>query len=89
MKIIATPKSIIALSDGLVGRHIATIEDETNGRRYAFVEHWKAPWTSPNETMVGWAVRDMDAKGDIDTSKLSNALSEVEEVVNKAGLKQT
>jgi len=88
MKIIATPKSILALSDELVGRHIATIEDETNGRRYAFVEHWKAPWTSPSENMVGWAVRDMDAKGAIDTDKLSDALIEVEEVVNNAGLKR-
>ncbi len=87
MRIIATPKSVIGLADGLIGRHVATVENEANGKRYAYVERWKAPWISPNETVAGWSVLDIDATGNIDFSELSDGLTEVEEAVKKAGLK--
>jgi hypothetical protein len=66
--------------------HVATVEDEKSGKRYAFVEQWKTPWTTPTAQMGGWGVWDLAATGDIDFSRLSDALSEVAEELEKAGL---
>jgi len=88
MRIIEVPKRIVVSPGGLVGHHVATVEDETNGKRYAFVEQWQPPWQAPDAPMVGWGVWEVSKTGTIDFSKVSDALSEVAEVVEKAGLKR-
>jgi len=88
MRLIEAPRKVVVAPGGLVGNHVATVEDETNGKRYAFIEQWQPPWQAPSAPMVGWGVWEVSAKGNIDFSKVSDALSEVAEVVEKAGLKR-
>ncbi len=77
----------MAVPGTLVGNHKATVEDETTGKLYAYVEQWQAPWQA-GTPMMGWAVYEVSATGIIDFSKGSDALSEVAEVVEKAGLRR-
>jgi hypothetical protein len=89
MRITETPKRpILLLEDYLIGLHIATVEDETTHRRYAYVERWQAPWNKSASEMVGWAVYDVEESGKLDLSQLSETLVEVEELVVKARLKR-
>jgi len=97
MRIIEVPQSVVVfpkrfgghqVAKGSVGHYVATVEDETNDKRYAFVEQWLAPWKAPGAPMVSYGVWDVDRTGNIDFSKVSDALSEGDEVVEKAGLKQ-
>ncbi|MDX6461886.1 MAG: hypothetical protein QOE55_5583 [Acidobacteriaceae bacterium] len=90
MKIVETPKRPLMLpEDSLVGFHVATVQDPATHARYAFVEQWQAPWNVPSPTMLRWGVYDVTESGDIDLSKLSEKLNEVEEVIQKAGLKRS
>jgi len=88
MRIIEVPRRVVESPGGLVGHHVATVEDETNSRRYAFVEQWQPPWQAPDAPMVGWGVWEVNPTGTIDFSKVSDALSEVAAIVEKAGLKR-
>jgi hypothetical protein len=88
MRIVEVPKKVVASPGGLVGHHVATVEDETNSKRYAFVEQWQPPWRAPDAPMVGWGVWEVSPTGTIDFSRVSDALSEVAAVVEKAGLKR-
>jgi hypothetical protein len=90
MKIVETPHQALVLpEDFLVGRHVATVEDPATHEQYAFVEKWQAPWAVPSPAMLGWGVYDFTQSGQIDLSRLSEKLIEVEEVVEKAGLKRS
>jgi hypothetical protein len=87
MRVIEAPGKVVEVPGTLVGNHKATVEDETTGKRYAYVEQWRAPW-QVGAPMSGWAVYDVSATAAIDFSKVSDALSEVSEVVEKAGLRR-
>ena len=89
MKVTKAQPSVVVfpLATGLIGRVIATAEDETNGKRYAFIEQWQVPWGAPVATPVGFGVWDLTATGEIDLSKMSDAVLEVVAAVEKAGLK--
>jgi hypothetical protein len=97
MRVIEVPQSVVAFPErfvghhvakACVGHHVATVEDETSGKRYAFVEQWLVPWNTSGAAMVGWGVWDVDRAGNIDFSEMSDAFSEVEEIVQKAGLQR-
>jgi|SRR5579863_5582898 len=89
MKVTKVPPSVVVfpLPTGLIGRVIATVEDEINGKRYAYIEQWQVPWAAPVATTVGFGAWDMSATGEIDLSKMAEAALEVVEAVEKAGLK--
>ena len=83
MRIIEVPQSVVVfpkrfgghhVAKGSVGHYVATVEDGTNGKRYAFVAQWLAPWKAPGAPMVGYGVWDVDRTGNIDFSKVSDAL---------------
>jgi|SRR5271156_3427286 hypothetical protein len=90
MKIVETLKRPLVLpEDFLVGFHVATVQNPATHEWYAFVGKWQAPWNVPRPTMLGWGVYEVTESGDINLSKLSEKLVEVEEVVQKAGLKRS
>jgi len=89
MRIVGVPHKVVLTPGGLVGHYVATIENEQNGKHYAFVEQWQAPWTAPAADMVGWGVWEIEAvTGNIDFNAVPDVLSEVADVVDKAGLKR-
>lgn len=90
MRVIEVPHRVVVNPldpNTIVGHHVATVEDEISGKRYAYVEQWPVPWRSPQPQMIGFGAWDIKDKGTIDFSRMSDALSEVVQEVEKAGLK--
>ena len=90
-RVVVFPETLVGhdIANASVGHHVATVEDETNGKRYAYVEQWLVPWkATAGARMVSRGAWEVDTRGNIDFSKESTALSEVEKVIEQAGLKQ-
>ena len=89
MRVIEAPNKVgvFPTPRDLVGHHKANVEDEANGKRYAYIEQWQVPWKAPGAPMVGFGVWNTNPEGHISLSRVSDALSEVVAVVEEAGLK--
>ncbi len=89
MRIVEVPNKVVAFpaASDVVGHHKATVEDEANGKFYAYIEQWRAPWVASGAPMMGFGVWEITS-GRIDFSRVSDALSEVVAVVEKAGMRR-
>jgi hypothetical protein len=82
MKIVERPGKVVAGPQGTVGNHIVTVEE--NGKKYAYVRLWRAPWVSPNAEGAGRGMFAISASGDIDFNQpFHDILTEVETALDK------